>query len=120
MAHSNKSLGDVVREARVKAQLSLRDLAKKVAKTPSYLSDIENDRRIPSEEVLRDLARHLGLDFDDLMARAGRFGEEADRYLARTPAVGALFRRLASENAPPDVVTKLMKAADQALGKKGT
>jgi hypothetical protein len=66
------------------------------------------------------LANHLGLDFDHLMALAGRFGDEADRYLARTPAVGALFRRLASENAPADVVTKLMKAANQALGKKSS
>lgn len=119
MAHetSGKSLGDVVREARVAKGLSLRDLAKKLGKTPSYLSDIENDRRVPAEEVLRDLARVLDVDFDDLMARAGRLGENAVRYMMKRPAVGVLFRKLSDANAPEEVIDQLARMVDR-LGKK--
>ncbi len=120
MAHEdkNRSLGEVVHDARVALDWSLRDLAKKLDKTPSYLSDIENDRRIPAEDMLVDLAKLLKLDFDDLMARAGRFGEDAVRYMMRTPAAGVLFRKLAERNAPPDTVEKFIKDAERLPGKK--
>lgn len=120
MAHTldNRTLGEVVQEARAKTDLSLRDVAKRVDKTPSYLSDIENDRRVPSEEVLADLARLLKLDFDDLMARAGRFGEDAVRYMMRTPNAGVLFRRLAERDASPDTVDKFIKETERLPTKK--
>ena len=98
--------------------LSLRDITKKLHITPSYLSDIENNRRVPSEEVLRKLADLLKLDYDDLMARAGRFGKDALRYMKRTPAAGVLLRRLAEGKAPRETVEKLLKIADREIGEK--
>lgn len=92
---ANKTLGDELRAARLQKDLGLRELARAIDLTPSYLSDIENDRRVPSEEVLKTLASYLGLDLDRLMGLAGRFGDEAERLLRRTPASGILFRRLA-------------------------
>lgn len=103
-----RSLGETVQAARVRADLSLRDLAKMIAVSPSYLSDIENDRRTPSEEVLKELAKQLQIDFDDAMALAGRFGEKADRYLKRQPMAGVLFRKLSDVNAPAEVLNKLI------------
>src|SRR6266704_2708106 len=102
----NSSLGEVIRDARVGRGKGLRELAARIDITPSYLSDIENGRRIPAEDVLRTLSRHLDLDFDDLMARAGRLGEGTIRYMSRTPAAGVLFRKLSEENAPKDVIEK--------------
>ncbi len=98
--------------------MTLRELARRLGKTPSYLSDIENDRRVPSEDVLRDLSRLLSLDFDDLMARAGRLGEDAVRYMSRTPAVGMLFRKLSEDNAPEEVIDELTRVADRLAKKK--
>jgi transcriptional regulator with XRE-family HTH domain len=120
MANSpeNKSLGEVIHDARVALDWSLRDLAKRLDKTPSYLSDIENDRRVPAEGMLVDLAKLLKLDFNDLMARGGRFGDDAVRYMMRTPAAGVLFRKLAERNAAPDAVEKLIKEADRLPAKK--
>jgi transcriptional regulator with XRE-family HTH domain len=88
--------------------MTLRELAAATDNSPSYLSDIENDRRVPSEPVLRAIADTLGLDFDDLMASAGRFGENADRYLKRNPQAGVLFRRLSERNVAPEVIKRLM------------
>jgi len=118
MANDNTSLGEVIHDARIKLGLSLRDVTKKFKITPSYLSDIENDRRVPSEDVLEKIADLLHLDYDDLMARAGRFGEDAVRYMMRTPAAGVLFRRLAQQQASGQTVEKLLKMADQESGRQ--
>ena len=53
---ANKTLGEVIRDARVAAGQSLHKFARTLGMTPSYQSDIENDRRIPSEEVLKRIA----------------------------------------------------------------
>jgi transcriptional regulator with XRE-family HTH domain len=118
MAQDNRTLGEVIRDARAKLKLSLRDVAKKLDITPSYLSDIENDRRIPSEDVLRRLSKFLQLDYDDLMARAGRFGEDAVRYMMKTPAAGVLFRRLAEGKATNETVNKLLNVANNEIERK--
>jgi transcriptional regulator with XRE-family HTH domain len=117
MGNDNETIGDVIREARAEFGLSLRDVTKQLHITPSYLSDIENNRRVPSEEVLRKLANLLKLDYDDLMARAGRFGAQALRYMKRTPATGVLLRRLAEGNAPRETVEKLIGIAEREIRK---
>lgn len=113
----SKSLGDLIREART-PKGSLRDFAKKLDITPSYLSDIENDRRIPAEEVLRRIAELLELNFDELMAKAGRFGDDADRYMRKHPTVGVLFRKLSESKAPDDDLAKLLKKAEELARKR--
>jgi len=118
MANTNTTLGEVIRKARVAAGRSLRDFAKGLGITPSYQSDIENDRRIPSEEVLKKIAELLSLDYEELMALAGRFGEDAERYLRRHPTAGALFRKLSETNAPEDVLRKMLREAEEFEHKK--
>ncbi len=113
----SKSLGDLIREART-PKGSLRDFAKKLDITPSYLSDIENDRRIPAEEVLGRIAEQLELDFDELMAKAGRFGEEAERYMRKHPTVGVLFRKLSDSKTPDDDLAKLLRKAEELARKR--
>jgi len=91
---SGRSLGDLIRDARVEHKITLRSLAERFGKSPSYISDIENDRRIPAEPFLREICTVLSLDFDDAMALAGRLGHDAERELRRTPELGLLFRKL--------------------------
>jgi transcriptional regulator with XRE-family HTH domain len=118
MANTGKTLGEVIRDARVAAGTSLREFARSLGITPSYQSDIENDRRIPSEDVLKKIANQLGLDFEELMALGGRFGEDAERYLRRHPTAGALFRKLSETNAPEDVLRKMLREAEEFERKK--
>jgi transcriptional regulator with XRE-family HTH domain len=113
-----KTLGTVIRDARVKGGRTLREFAKLLDITPSYQSDIENDRRVPAEEVLKKTADLLALSFEELMARAGRIGEDAERYLRRHPAAGALFRRLTEANAPDAVLRKMIEEAEEFKRKK--
>ena len=113
MSDQGETLGDILREARVRKEMSLRAFAAKVGKTPSYLSDIENDRRIPAEDLLRQMAGMLDLDFDALMARAGRVGKQAERYLRQQPAAGRLFRRISEANLDQERLQRLLEQVEE-------
>ena len=101
------TLGDIINNARVEKRMGLRALARELDIVPSYLSDIENNRRVPSEAVLQKLAHVLDLNFDVLMQRAGRLGEDAERYLRQNRRAGQLFRRIASSQLDQDALEKL-------------
>jgi transcriptional regulator with XRE-family HTH domain len=110
-----KSLGEFLRDSRVARDRSLRDVAKHLGISPSYLSDIENDRRVPSEQVMTSLASTLQLDLDELMTLAGRLGSESERLL-RTPAAATLFRKLSK--LPEEDAAKALEGFNQSLGRK--
>ena len=107
------SLGDLINEARIAKRLSLRGLARQIDIVPSYLADIENDRRTPSESVLRRISAILDLDFDTLMQRAGRLGEEAEHYLRQDKLAGQLFRRVAETNLDREGLQELLNKLEQ-------
>lgn len=108
-----RTVGDIVREARKHANLTLRELASRISVHYTYISDVENDRRIPSEQVLRSLAAELEIDFDELMAMAGRFGELTERYLKRHPTAGLLIRRIADAQLTENDLKKLLRTVDK-------
>lgn len=108
-----RSLGEILREARAAKSLSLRAIAGQMDITPSYLSDIENDRRVPAEEVLGRLAGLLSLDADDLMAQAGRFGEQAEKFARQQPLAVKLFRRISSANLPATDLQEMIHDVEQ-------
>lgn len=118
MSAPDASLGDQIRTARVAKGLGLRELARLIEKSPSYVSDIEYDRRIPSEDVLRSICANLDLDFDRMLALAGRIGDEADRYLRREPAAGVLLRRAQEGGLTDDDLRKLIQQADRLARRK--
>jgi len=66
-----ENLGDYLREQRVSAQLSLRQLAEQTGVSNPYLSQIERGLRRPSAEVLQQLAKALRVSAETLYVRAG-------------------------------------------------
>jgi transcriptional regulator with XRE-family HTH domain len=66
-----ESLGEYLREQRVGAQLSLRQLAEQTGVSNPYLSQIERGLRRPSAEVLQQLAKALRISAETLYVRAG-------------------------------------------------
>jgi transcriptional regulator with XRE-family HTH domain len=65
------SLGDYLREQRVSASLSLRQLAEQAGVSNPYLSQIERGLRKPSAEVLQQIAKALRISAEQLYIRAG-------------------------------------------------
>src|SRR6185436_6721803 len=66
-----ETLGDYLREQRVNAKLSLRQLAEQTGVSNPYLSQIERGLRRPSAEVLQQLAKALRISAEQLYIRAG-------------------------------------------------
>ncbi|TAM80969.1 MAG: XRE family transcriptional regulator [Acidobacteria bacterium] len=77
-----KTVGQIIREARVKAGMTQKELAARIMRkeegreeekpiTPQYLNDIEHDRRTPPEYIIRQIAKILNLDADHLVFLAG-------------------------------------------------
>jgi transcriptional regulator with XRE-family HTH domain len=110
---SNQSLGSRVRAARLANGLSLRELARRLGKAPSYMNDIEYDRRVPSETVVRQLCEELDLDVDVMLAVAGRVGEGAEAYMRAEPTAGVLFRRVAEERLDEGALQELLARVEQ-------
>jgi len=71
-----ESLGDYLREQRVAAELSLRQLAEQTGVSNPYLSQIERGLRRPSAEVLQQLAKALRVSAETLYVRAGILNAE--------------------------------------------
>ncbi len=66
-----ENLGEYLREQRVNAELSLRQLAEQTGVSNPYLSQIERGLRRPSAEVLQQLAKALRVSAETLYVRAG-------------------------------------------------
>jgi transcriptional regulator with XRE-family HTH domain len=66
-----ENLGDYLREQRLGAKLSLRQLAEQTGVSNPYLSQIERGLRRPSAEVLQQLAKALRISAEQLYLRAG-------------------------------------------------
>jgi transcriptional regulator with XRE-family HTH domain len=66
-----ESLGDYLKEQRVTARLSLRQLSEQAGVSNPYLSQIERGLRRPSAEVLSQIAKALRISAEQLYVRAG-------------------------------------------------
>ncbi|WP_426245955.1 helix-turn-helix domain-containing protein [Nocardioides sp. LHG3406-4] len=71
VSKSVEGLGDYLKEQRVKARLSLRQLADLAGVSNPYLSQIERGLRRPSAEVLQQIAKALRISAEQLYVRAG-------------------------------------------------
>jgi transcriptional regulator with XRE-family HTH domain len=71
MADRASSLGEIIRQQRELAELSMRQFAELAGISNPYLSQIERGLRAPSETVLDSIARTLKVSSDVLYRQAG-------------------------------------------------
>lgn len=84
----NAQVGKRLRAAREKASLSLRELARRVGVSPSFMSQVELGRTAPSVGTLYAIARELGVSLDTVMA-AGRGQDIGARPTQRNGSTAA-------------------------------
>ncbi len=91
------TFGERIRELRQVKSLTLRDLAKKVRVTFTYLSKIENQKlsfgEFPSNEMILKLAHALDADPDELLLLAEKIPEAIRKRVLERPDV---FRKMAT------------------------
>ena len=68
---NNKTLGRIIKQQRVLAQMTLRELATRSGVSASHLGRVEMGERFPSAHVLQRIAGPLGFDESELFALAG-------------------------------------------------
>lgn len=108
-----EKFGAFIRRRREEKELGLREMAKKIGISPTYLSKCERDEfPPPSEDRVREIAKILGCDVDDLLARAGRVSTDISDIIKRHPVqLAALLRTTKGMSA--DDLSRLASEAEK-------
>jgi transcriptional regulator with XRE-family HTH domain len=112
-----EGFGALVRREREAREIGLREMAKLIGVSPTYLSKVERDEfPPPAEDKVKAIAKIIECDPDDLLARAGRVASDLSEIIKRHPVeLAALLRTTKSLDA--DAVAKLLGAAKKAKDK---
>src|SRR5664279_763792 len=94
MGFTREKFGAFIRRERESKEIGLREMAKRVGVSPTYLSKVERDEfPAPAEDKVRAIAKIIECDTDDLLARAGRVSSDITDIIKRHPvALAALLR----------------------------
>lgn len=95
-----ETLGQRIRRKRGEARIGLRQAAKQVGVSATFLSRIETgaEPAPPSERVIAKLAALLNDDFDELMGLAGRVSAEVTSYVKSDPKMPEFLRQAKERN----------------------
>lgn len=85
-------LGARLRDERQKAGMSLRELARRLGVSPSFVSQIENGKSSPSVATLYSIAQVLGTSIDSLFGHEATTTEAAPASSAGGPQVTVVSR----------------------------
>ena len=97
MGDNERRFGTVVRELREEKGFGLRQFAKMIGVSATYLSKIERDELPPpAEDRVKEIARLLDQDPDDLLALAGKVASDLSAIIRNQPRELAAFLRTAS------------------------
>src|SRR5215831_15028593 len=93
---SQEKFGAFVRRRREAKEIGLREMAKKIGVSPTYLSKVERDEfPPPAEDRVKAMAKIIERDADDLLARAGRVSSDISEIIKHQPVEMAHLLRTA-------------------------
>jgi len=94
MVSGREKFGAFIRREREAKEFGLREMAKMIGVSPTYLSKVERDEfPPPAEDKVKAIAKIIGCDTDDLLARAGRVSTDISEIIKRHPIeLAALLR----------------------------
>jgi len=117
MTSGGKKFGAFIRAERERKEIGLREMAKMIGVSPTYMSKVERDEYPPpAEDKVKAIAEIIGCDPDDLLARAGRVSSDLSAIIRRRPVVlGALLRSTSTLDAGE--VSKLLATVKKSRDK---
>ena len=89
------SLGATIRKLRLRAGLTLREMARRVGVSAPHQSDIEHGRRMPSDGVLQKIADELsevGGSYEALRLLKPQLEEDVDKWITKDRHMRQLLR----------------------------
>ena len=94
MTTGREKFGAFIRREREAREIGLREMAKMIGVSPTYLSKVERDEFTPpTEDKVRTIAQIIGGDPDELLAMAGRVPSDLADIIKRHPIeMSALLR----------------------------
>jgi transcriptional regulator with XRE-family HTH domain len=94
MVSGKEKFGAFVRREREGKGIGLREMAKMIGVSPTYLSMIERDVFAPpAEDKVRAIAQVIGCDVDELLGRADRVASDLSEIIKGQPVeLAALLR----------------------------
>jgi transcriptional regulator with XRE-family HTH domain len=105
--------GTFIRNLRLDRGITLRDFAKRLGVSATYVSQVEQGKcPIPTEERIVRMAQLLGQDPDELLAEAGRVADDLPAIICRQPRELAGFLRTV-QGLAPDAIAQLAEQAQQ-------
>ena len=114
MRSQRETLGAFIRRERMEREIGLREMAKMIGVSPTYLSKVERDEfSPPAEDKVKAIAKIIGCDPDDLLARAGRVSSDISDIIRRRPVeLAALLRT--TKGLAADAIARLTSDAQKA------
>ncbi|MFO7736864.1 MAG: helix-turn-helix transcriptional regulator [Desulfatiglandaceae bacterium] len=114
------AFGQILRKRRIDSGLGLRELARRINKSPGYLSDVEKGHvPPPSEAVILDIAAALAIEKKDLLVAARKVDPEVSDYVAQKPEVADFLRMARDEEFEQEDWERITQLARIAkLGKR--
>jgi len=118
---SASTLGEIIRQQRELAELSMRQFAELAGISNPYLSQIERGLRAPSQNVLDGIARALKLSAENLYEQAGMAppGEDEDDNAVLT-AIAADTRLTARQRSALREVYEAFAATSPRSRRRGS
>ena len=116
MAREEQRFGVFVRREREARGFGLREMAKMIGVSPTYLSKVERDEFAPpAEDKVKAIAQVLDCDADDLLARAGRVSTDISDIIKRHPVELASLLRT-TKGLSADGITRITRQAQREKG----
>jgi transcriptional regulator with XRE-family HTH domain len=117
MATGREKFGAFIRREREAREIGLREMAKMIGVSPTYLSKVERDEfPPPAEDKVKAIAKIIECDADDLLARAGRVSSDISDIIKRHPVeLAALLRT--TNGLTPDDIARLAHEAQKVKDK---
>ena len=110
--------GERIRQLRVDRELTLREFARLLDLSPTYISQVEQCKfSPPTEERVRQMAVLLQQDCDELLALAGHVSGDLPEIIRTQPREMASFLR-AAHGLSADDLRKLERQAKRLHTKK--
>jgi len=117
MPSEREKFGAFVRRQREAKEIGLREMAKMIGVSPTYLSKVERDEfPPPAEDKVKAIAKIIEWDTDDLLARAGRVSSDISDIIKRRPVEFSALLRTAKGLKAEDIA-RLAREAQKAKNK---